>query len=142
MLRMTKRIALLLMMAVLVCGCLCSCGEEEIDPETAAAIEAACDLADDEAAKMSKEGDFDISGMYVADERGYLIMYMCETDEQMDIVNGWDEKDMEEVLGAAKQRIMPFFDGLEVDVFAAVMDEDYDPLLTYIEEGLVLDQRD
>ncbi len=142
MLRMTKRIALLLMMAVLVCGCLCSCGGEEIDPETAAAIEAACDLADDEVAKMSKESDFDVSGMYVADERSYLIMYMCETDEQVDMVNGWDDKDMEDVLGAAQQRIMPFFDGLKVDVFVSVMNEDYDALVTYVEEGFVLDERD
>ena len=142
MFKMTKRIGLLLMMLVLSwVGC-CSCGGEEIDPETAAAIEAACDLADDEIAKMSKEGEFDVSGMYVADERGYLIMYMCETDEQMDIVNGWDDKDMDEVLGAAQQRIMPFFDGLKVDVFAAVMDEDYNPIITYIEEGLAIDKRD
>lgn len=139
---MMKRISLLLMMAVLICSCLCSCGGEEMEPETAAAIEAACDLADDEVAKMSKEGDFDISGMYVDDERSYLVMYMCETDEQMDTINEWDDEDMEEILGAAQHRMMPIFDDLEVDVFVSVMNKDYDALLTYVEEGFVIDERD
>lgn len=142
MLRLTKRIALLLMMAVLVCGCLCSCGGEEIDPETAAAIEAACALADDEVDKIDENSDFDVMGMYVESEETYLIMYQCKEEEQLSIVRGWDDADMEAILGGAQKQVAPCFEGLEVEAFVAVTDKDMDPIVTYVEEGLVLDQRD
>lgn len=142
MLSMTKKITLLFMMVMLICGCLCSCGGEETDPETAAAIEAACDLADDEVDKLDEDSDFDITGMYVDEEKSYLVMYQCETDAQMDMVNGWDEEDMENILGAAQKQIAPCFKDVKVDVFVAVMNKDYDALLTYVEEGFVLDDRE
>lgn len=138
MFKMTKRIGLLLMMLVLICVGFCSCGGSG----DAEAIASACEQADAAVELLDENSEFDVSGYYVGSEASYLVVYECKDAAQLKTVNGWDKKEAEEVLGAGQKEIAPYFEGLKVDVFSTAVDEDFNTLMTFVEDGLVLDERE
>jgi len=149
MLKLMKKKLMLLALLVLVCGCLCGCqggsdgGDAASDADVAAAtIEEASDLADAKIFEIDENTEFEVTGMYLDDEESYIIMYRCENDKQMKTVSEWDDEDVEATLGAAVKAVEPYFEDFKVDVFASVLDEDYEILISYADEGLIIDDRE
>ncbi len=141
-----KKKAIILASLVFVCVYLCGCQSESeatnLNNEKPDSIVAACEMAYEKVDNLDEESDFDVEGIYLRSEDSYIVMYQCVDEEQEKIVNEWDKAAIEETLGSAQKLIAPYFDGFDVEVFTGAIDTNGDPMITYIEEGMFVDERE